>query len=79
MRDERVRQTEAIAHDGRPTYEPPRVLRLGELDAGVGTAVCGPVGSGTAGDCKTGNGAGVACERHGNSPGLACYGNGNGD
>lgn len=60
--------------DNRDVYAPPRVMRIGHTQQGVG-GNCSP-GSGDTALCSNGNGAGGACTS-GNNPAYNCaIGNG---
>jgi hypothetical protein len=71
MSNEPTRQEEVIARDGRTAYEPPRVLRLGDLDNGEGCSCDGHGSSAT--DCNA-----HGCAASVRSGGCICNGNSHG-
>ncbi len=57
--------------DPRPVYEPPQVLRLGEVHLGAGD--CNFSGSGDVANCaENGNSAGLICGLAGNTASGGC-------
>lgn len=54
------------------SYSPPRVVRIGDVNDGIGSG-CQAYGSGDA-QCETGQTAGIRCDYNGNTAGNACFG-----
>ena len=58
-----------INEDEKLTYEPPKVLKLGELAVG---GVCSPLGTSPEGVCESGGAGGGAC-KPGGGPTGGCF------
>jgi hypothetical protein len=61
----------SVEDRGKRPYEPPAVRSLGAVESGEGIPQCA-TGSGNAGNCVTGNVAGVNCAPTGNSAAYSC-------
>ena len=77
MADKKVSQP-AVARDqeGRPAYERPVVIPLGELVQGSGRCASGSSPTGGGGNCKSGSSASRGNCRIGNTAGRRCHSGG---